>query len=188
MKRIFFMASIAVCVMVGCKSEPKDIQEEHKRIFQVESVGDASGLQQMQVSKIKQDIVCKDKKYQLIVEREPNPALPHVKSEMGVFLDNNISGRILRENGAKLFEKVFTKRDFANYLTEEYLASSVLEGLVFDDVKTGNKKTITLVASVSYPMTDLYTPFTIVISDAGNMTISNYEDEIEYTPIEQKEN
>jgi hypothetical protein len=44
------------------------------------------------------------------------------------------------------------------------------------------------VASVSYPMTDLYTPFTIVISDAGNMTISNYEDEIEYTPIEQKEN
>ena len=181
MKRIFFMASIAVCVMVGCKSEPKDIQEEHKRIFQVESVGDASGLQQMQVSKIKQDIVCKDKKYQLIVEREPNPALPHVKSEMGVFLDNNISVR-------KLFEKVFTKRDFANYLTEEYLASSVLEGLVFDDVKTGNKKTITLVASVSYPMTDLYTPFTIVISDAGNMTISNYEDEIEYTPIEQKEN
>lgn len=182
------MASIAACVMVGCKSEPKDAQEEHKRIFQVESVSDASGLQQMQVSKIKQDIVCKDKKYQLIVEREPNPALPHVKSDMGVFLDNNISVRILRENGAKLFEKVFTKQDFASYLTEEYLSASVLEGLVFDDVKTGNKKTITLVASVSYPMTDLYTPFTIVISDAGKMTISNYEDEIEYAPVEQTEN
>ena len=52
MKRIFLMASIAVCVMVGCKSEPKDIQEEHKRIFQVESVGDASGLQQMVLTKL----------------------------------------------------------------------------------------------------------------------------------------
>ena len=188
MKQIIFMAFLAVGFMAGCKSEPKNPEEEHKRIFQVESVGEQTGLQQLQVSRIKQDIVCKDKKYQLIVEREPNPALPQVKSDMGVFLDNNISVRILRENGTKLFEKVFTKRDFANYLTEEYLSSSVLEGLVFDDVKTGKKKTITLVASVSYPMTDLYTPFSIVISDAGKMTISNYEDEIEYDPVVSNEN
>ena len=188
MKQIIFLASLAACVMAGCKSEPKNTEEEHKRIFQVESVGEHSGLQQLQVSKIKQDILCKDKKYQLVVEREPNPALPQVKSDMGVFLDNNISVRILRENGTKLFEKIFTKQDFASFLTAEYLSSSVLEGLVFDDVKTGKKKTITLVASVSYPMTDLYTPFTIVISDAGKMTISNYEDEIEYDPVVSNEN
>ena len=73
--------------------------------------------------------------------------------------------------------------DFANYLTEEYLASSVLEGLVFDDVKTGNKKTITLVASVSYPMTDLYIPFKVTIDSSGKMSVRKDEDMGDYTPI-----
>ena len=103
---------------------------------------------------------------------------------MGLFVDNKISVKILRENGTKLLEKVFTKNDFAAYLTTEYLSHSVLEGVVFDDEKTGEKNVLTLVASVSYPMTDLYTPFTVVVSDAGKITISNYEDKIEFTPLE----
>ena len=185
MKQIIFLASLAACVMAGCKSEPKNTEEEHKRIFQVESVGEHSGLQQLQVSKIKQDILCKDKKYQLVVERVPNPALPHVKSEMGDFLDNNISVRILRDNGAKLFEKVFTKQDFASFLTAEYLSSSVLEGLVFDDVRTAERNEITLAASVSYPMTDLYIPFILTVSQDGKLSIALNEDIGEMTILEE---
>ena len=78
-----------------------------------------------------------------------------------------------------------------NEMLEEELKAELQEAIdedADDFEKTGKKKTITLVASVSYPMTDLYTPFSIVISDAGKMTISNYEDEIEYDPVVSNEN
>ena len=184
MKLIYFFIAFAMFIFTACKSEKKNTEEEQKRIFQVERVSENTELQQMQVSHIQQDITCKGKKYLLSVSREPNKNLPQVKSDMGLFLDNQISVKILRENGTKLFEKVFTKSDFATYLSEEYLLRSVLEGIVFDDEKTSEKNVLTLAASVSYPMTDLYTPFTIVISDAGKMSLLPYEEKVEYTPLE----
>ena len=188
MKQIYIIALLLVGLMASCKSDKKDTAEENKRMFQLESVDEHSGLQRMQVSRINQTIECKGKKFQLTVERKPDESLPHVKSDMGQFVDNSISVKITRENGTTLFEKKFTKNDFAIHLPNKYLTRSVLEGLVFDDVRTTEKKEITLAASVSYPMTDLYTPFTIIISDAGKMTITPYEDEIEYDPLESNEN
>ena len=188
MKQISILAILLMGILTGCGSSQKDTKEEQQRMFQLESVDENTGLQRMQVSRIKQDIACRGKKFQLSVERTPDDKLPHVKSDMGLLVDNSIKVKITRENGTALFEKTFTKNDFSAHLPAKYLKRSVLEGLVFDDVRTNENKELTLAASVSYPMTDLYTPFTIVISDAGKMTISNYEDEIEYTPIEQKEN
>jgi hypothetical protein len=75
-----------------------------------------------------------------------------------------------------MFSKVFTKHTFASHITPSYLPRSVLEGVVFDDVKTAENNEITLAASVSYPMTDMYIPFTIVISQEGRMSLSKDED------------
>ena len=132
-----------------------------------------------------QEISCKGKKFTLMVERVPSDDLPRVKSDMGLFADNKIKVKITRESGTALFEKTFTKNDFASFLTEKFLANSVLEGLVFDDVRTDEKKEITLAASVSYPMTDLYIPFTIVVSQEGKMSLSKDEDMGELTPIDE---
>lgn len=104
---------------------------------------------------------------------------------MGVFVDNRIVVKIFRENGASLFERSFVKNDFSSYLTTDFLRHSVLEGLVFDDMKTAENKQITLAASVSYPMTDLYIPFTIVVSQEGKMSLSKDEDMGELTPIDE---
>ena len=105
------------------------------------------------------------------------------------FVDNIIKVRITQSNGTSLFEKTFTKNDFASYLPEKYLKRSVLEGLVFDDVRTAEKKEITLAASVSYPMTDLYVPFTLVVTQNGKLSISKDEDigEIKILEEEKKE-
>lgn len=187
MKSVYFFVAFALLVLTGCKGEKKNSEEEKKRIFQVERVDENTELQQMQVSNIQQEITCKGKKFHLSVNREPGKDLPQVKSDMGLFLDNRISVKIVRENGTKLFEKVFTKSDFATYLSEEYLLRSVLEGIVFDDEKTNEKNVLTLAASVSYPMTDLYTPFTIVVSDAGKMSLMPYEEKMEYTPLEDNQ-
>lgn len=168
--------ALLVAVLAGCKDDKKNEQEEVKRIFQIESVDENTGLQRMQVSRISQEIACKGKKFTLSVERTPSDDLPHVKSDMGLFADNQIKVRITRENGTSLFEKTFTKRDFASHLTEKYLSHSVLEGLVFDDVRTTEKKEITLAASVSYPMTDLYVPFMLVVTQDGKLSILKDED------------
>ena len=181
MKQIYIIALLLVGLMASCKSDKKDTAEENKRMFQLESVDEHSGLQRMQVSRINQTIECKGKKFQLTVERKPDESLPHVKSDMGLFMDNSIKVKITRDNGTALFEKRFTKNDFAAYLSEKYLKRSILEGLVFDDVRTDAKKEITLAASVSYPMTDLYIPFILVVSQDGKLSISKDEDMGEMT-------
>ena len=186
MKQISIIALLVAVFLTGCGSNKKDTKEETRRMFQLESVDENTGLQRMQVSRINQEVTCKGKKFQLSIERTPNENLPHVKSDMGLFVDNSIKVKIVRENGTTLFEKQFTKNDFASYLPEKYLKRSVLEGLVFDDVRTAEKKELTLAASVSYPMTDLYIPFVLVVSQDGRLSISKDEDMAEMTFLEEE--
>ena len=181
MKQIYIIATVVMAFLTGCKSEKKEAQEEVKRMFQIESVDEKTGLQRMQVSRINQDISCKGKKFRLSVERIPSDELPRVKSDMGLFADNVIKVKITRENGTALLDKTFTKGDFFGHLSEKYLKHSVLEGLVYDDVRTAEKNEITLAASVSYPMTDLYVPFVLVVSQDGRLSISMDEDMGEMT-------
>ena len=187
MKQIYLVAMLVVGVLAGCGNNKKEQKEETQRMFQLESVDENSGLQRMQVSRIQQEIACKGKTFQLSVERTPDDKLPQVKSDMGLFVDNTIRVKITRGDGSALFEKSFTKNDFAAYLPEKYLKRSVLEGLVFDDVRTEEKKEITLAASVSYPMTDLYIPFVLVVSQDGRLSISKDEDMGEMTILDDAE-
>ena len=187
MKQVYIIAALVLGLMTGCSGNKKDAHEEAKQMFQIERVDENSDLQKMQVSRINQEIACKGKKFKLSVERVPDGNLPHVKSNMGLFMDNSIRVKIARENGTTLFEKKFTKGDFAAYLPAKYLKRSVLEGLVFDDVRTNEKKEITLAASVSYPMTDLYIPFIVVVSQDGRLSISKDEDMGEMTFLENSE-
>jgi len=187
MKKIYVLSLLLMGILTGCGSNKKDSKEETQRMFQLENVDENTGLQRMQVSKVKQEIVCKGKKFQLSVERAPDDKLPHVKSDMGLFVDNSIKVKVTRDNGTTLFEKTFVKNDFASYLPDKYLKRSVLEGLVFDDVRTEEKKEITLAASVSYPMTDLYIPFVLVVSQDGRLSISKDEDMGEMTLLQADE-
>lgn len=187
MKWIFYVfALIAVCLVVGCGGKKTDSPKEERQIFQIDSVDEHTGVQRMQVSHISQTVDYKGKKFKVLIDRIPDDALPVVKSDMGTFADNRVSVKIMRENGALFFSKTFTKNDFASYLPAEYLLHSVLEGVVFDDEKTLNNKKLTLAASVSYPMTDLYVPFTLVVSQNGNFSITKDEDMGELTPLEEE--
>ena len=50
-------------------------------------------------------------------------------------------------------------------------------------MKTREGKNIILAASVSYPQTDLYIPFSITITPEGKMSISKNEDMEELPPM-----
>ena len=72
MKQISILAILLMGILTGCGSSQKDTKEEQQRMFQLESVDENTGLQRMQVSRIKQDIACRGKKFKLSVERPPD--------------------------------------------------------------------------------------------------------------------
>ena len=181
----YLVVCLSAFFLIGCGGNKQSNEEENRRIFQIDSVDQHTGIQRMQVMHIKQVIACNGKKYNLVIDRLPADELPAVKSEMGIFADNRISVKITHENGTHLFSKNFTKNDIAAYLTTNYLNHSVLEGLVFDDVKTSENKEITLAASISYPMTDLYIPFTLIVSKDGKLSLKKDEDMGELTPMDE---
>ena len=186
-KVVYLFAMLCACFMVSCGGKKHDSKAEERQIYQIGSVDENTGVQRMQESHIDIPFVCRGQSYKLMVDRKPDSSMPVVKSDMGTFYDNRIDVKILHENGKSLFSKSFTKNDFSAHLTPEYLSRSVLEGVVFDDVKTAENKEITLAASVSYPMTDLYVPFTLVVSQSGKLILARDEDMGELTPIEEAE-
>ena len=149
MKQLYFIFVVVLCMATGCGSKKDASGDSDQHIFQIDSVDRVTGVQRMQVSRTNQDIVCNGKKYRLF---------------------------IARENGTTLFSKTFTKQNFASLIPDRYLTHSILEGMVFDDEKTSNSKNIILAASVSIPMTDLYIPFSIIITPDGKMTMERDED------------
>ena len=64
MKQIYILSLLLMGILTGCGSDKKDTKAETQRMFQLESVGENTGLQRMQVSRIKQEITCKGKKFQ----------------------------------------------------------------------------------------------------------------------------
>lgn len=133
---------------------------------------DAHGLQRMQTSNSETNFTFKGKEYHSMVSRTPDESLPHVASEMGdTYLDNKIVLRLTR-GSETILHKTFTKNDFSSVVDADFLAKSVLEGIVYN--KTTSQG-IEYAASVCYPQTDLYVPLSITITDGGSMSIKKVD-------------
>lgn len=185
----YLLLIIFACLLWNCTGKkPSSNVSDEQTVFQIDKVDEQTGLQRMQSSQFSDVIEAGGKKYQLYIERSATDSLPHVKSEMGLFADNRVVLIIKRNDQSNLYNKIFTKRDFASLLTESYLEKSVLEGLVFDHEKTESANgNIVLAASVSFPMTDLYVPFTIIITPSGKMSIERDEEAVDVPLSEQPE-
>lgn len=183
MKQLYFLFIVVLVVMSSCGGKKETAGNTEHLMFQIDSVDHVTGLQRMQVSRINQNIVCSGKKYNLFIERAPSDSLPSVKSDLGLFADNRIVVKITRENGSKVFARTFTKQNFSEYMNADNLRHFILEGIVFDEEKTNAGRNIMLAASVSYPQTDLYIPFSITITPEGKMNIAKNEDMEELTPL-----
>ena len=173
MKQIYFLFVVLLVVMAACGGKKETSVDAEQLMFQIDSVDHVTGLQRMQVSRIDQHIVSGGKKYNLFIERAPSDSLA----------DNRIVVRISRENGSRVFAKTFTKQSFSGFVSADHLRHFILEGVVFDEEKTREGKNIILAASVSYPQTDLYIPFSITITPEGKMSISKNEDMEELPPM-----
>ena len=137
------------------------------------------------------DVEWLDRSYQVDIRRMADDSLKMVKDETGQkFVDNRIRLKVIRQDGSVFFSRTFTKADFNDYLDEDYRATGILEGLVFDRVDgyqlifagsvchPQTDEYIPLVyqlifaGSVCHPQTDEYIPLVITLSNFGDVTIS----------------
>ena len=115
------------------------------------------------------DVQWLGKEYQVTINRVSDGELPMVKDETGQqFIDNRITVRILRSDGSEFFSRVFTKSDFTAQLDDDYRATGILEGIVFDKTDGNN---ILFAGSVSHPQTDEYIPLVVSVTNFGEVSI-----------------
>ncbi len=165
-KGLHLLLLTVVIVASACGGKTSGNQEGGLAVLQ--GTTDAKGNQRMQVSNAEQTFAYKGKEYTSQVSRTPDESLPLVKNESGdTFVDNTISLRLLRGSEV-IYNKTFTKSDFATLIGSDFLSKSVLEGIVY------NKTTpqgIVYAASVCYPQSDLFIPISITITADGHMTM-----------------
>ena len=162
-------AYLSAFVAAGCGGK---VNSKKESVLATQDSVDARGIQRMQTSKSEIDIKFKGKDYRSFVSRTPDESLPHVTNEMGdTYMDNKIVLRLTR-GGESVFNKTFTKNDFSSVVDADFLAKSVLEGIVYD--KT-TPQGIVYAASVCYPQTDLYVPLSITITADGKMSIQKVD-------------
>lgn len=168
---------VTVVAVIACNGGKEKTKGDVEVVMQ-DSV-DAHGLQRMQESTGEMDFKFKGKDYHSVVVRTPDEALPHVTNEMGdTYVDNKITLRLTR-GSEQVFNRTFTKTDFASVVDADFMSKAVLEGIVYD--KT-SPEGIIYAASVAQPQTDLYIPLSITITADGHMSISKVDNLEEETP------
>lgn len=171
MKKLIYLLWLPwVVAVTSCGG--KSGSSEKESVLATQDSVDAHGLQRMQTSKSEMDFKFKGKDYHSLISRAPDESLPHVSSEMGdTYIDNKIVLHLTR-GGETVLNKSFTKNDFSSVVDADFLAKSVLEGIVYD--KT-TPEGIVYAASVCYPQTDLYVPLSITIATDGKMSIKKVD-------------
>ncbi len=187
MKKVYYVCLVLLVGASGCGKRVENAVTTEQRMFQIDSVDQVTGVQRMQVSRVEQEITCNGVKYALFIERTPSDSLSQVHTDLGIFIDNRINVRITRADGRLVFAKMFTKQDFSEWVEADDLRYFILEGLVFDEEKTADGKNIVLAASISYPQSDLYIPFSLTVTPEGKMHIVRSEDMEEFSPLSNEE-
>ncbi len=169
----YYLLIIIAALLCSCSNKENEQKHSNQLIFQLDSTESNSGIQKLQASSLEQNISVNGKNYILFINRTPSDSLPSVKSESGIFYDNKIVVKIIDSTNRKnIFSKTFTKKTFQEYLNDDFKKNAILEGVVFDSEKSKKDKNITLAASISFPLSDLYIPFTIKIVNGSIANIS----------------
>jgi hypothetical protein len=167
----FITTIIFIFLLVACSGK-KDGKKDDTRVL-MENITDSQGIQRMQPSVTTETVEHNGKNYTIALSRFADDTLPLVESEVGdKFVDNKITLHIL-EGSKEIFNKTFTKDDFASIVGSQFLKKSMLEGMVYDS--ESSSRGLSFAVSVSYPQTDLFFPITVTISNSGKMSMKKEE-------------
>ena len=163
---VMITVALGTAMLTGCKQK----KQTEDIIVQKTEVPKIQAPIRMQDYNQVKDIQWLDRGYQVNIRRTADDSLRMVKDETGQkVVDNGIRLQVIRQDGSVFFSQTFTKANFNDYLDDDYRATGILEGLVFDRVE-GHQ--LIFAGSVSHPQTDEYIPLVITLSNFGDVSIS----------------
>ena len=166
MLAVMITVALGTAMFTGCKQKK---QMGDIIVRKTEKPKPQAPIRMQDYNQVK-DVEWLDRSYQVDIRRMADDSLKMVKDETGQkFVDNRIQLKVIRQDGSVFFSRTFTKADFNDYLDDDYRATGILEGLVFDRV---DGYQLIFAGSVSHPQTDEYIPLVITLSNFGDVTIS----------------
>lgn len=159
--------------MTACVSKgEKNAEQKSSTTMALQDSVSAGEIHRMQSSDTEVNIKFKGKDYRSRILRTPDETLPHVTNETGeTYIDNKILLQ-LTSGDKSVFERTFTKKDFASAVDSAFLSKAILEGIVYDKVTSEG---FVYAASVCYPNTDLYVPLSITVFPNGKIDIKQLD-------------
>lgn len=106
--------------------------------------------------------------YSYDILRTPCDSLQKVKDDMDDLYRDNTIRLTLRRDGAKYFDKTFTKATFAKDIEKDFYNNAILDGIRFLKAEPGQGLVFSF--AVSYPDSDMSVPFLMTITDSGSFT------------------
>lgn len=174
MNNLIKFLGIACSVALFCACGNKQV-EQSGGYEQFEQPDTTNMVQRMKDYYYTDSIVNGNNHFVYDITRKADDTMPVIKNDdKELFADNYICLKV-NKNGKEIFNKTFTKNTFKAYLSQTFYEESILEGMAFNKTEGQN---IHFIASVSYPNTDLFTLFTIIIAPDGTYIIKE-EDNLE---------
>lgn len=164
MRKLLTLLSITAVLCLGCGPQ----KAKHSGYSEYEQPDTASKVQRMSDYRYSADITDGDTRYSYVITRKANDSVPLIKGEGNELYADNYVKLVIKKNGNDFFNKTFTKNSFRNFMDRKFHANAVLEGMAFDRIVPEGLR---FASSVSYPATDMFLPFFIIVSRNGSVQI-----------------
>ena len=156
-----------ICLLVSafCSCDYKADQKEGQRAANEEQ---QASVHRMKDYDLRDSVTLGSHLFVYTIHREADDSLKVVVDENGdKFVDNYYDLKILKD-GTDFFRRRFTKLSFGSQLDESFRKNGILDGFRFMSAKEGK---LTFGVCVSFPESDMSTPFVLTIGPDGSFTL-----------------
>lgn len=170
MKQLYFGFLLMMALLQACGS--KTVSNEYSvGANEYDTTASEDGIQRMSPYHYSDTIRTNGKAYVYTIHREASDSLPVVTDDEGNKYADNVYTLSIRQGGQTVFNRQFTKKTVASYLSKDFQQNGILDGMMCDKSLPGLRFAI----SVSLPQSDMFEPLLLQVDTYGGMTISRDE-------------
>lgn len=176
-KKIWFTLGLAMwLVSCGQKAASSAHSEETIKasVQAADDLYNLEGVQQLDPLHMEETVVVNERQYRYEITRTPSDDMPLVAADYSpkAKFKDNIATLKIWSGDRQIFNKSFSKKDFANLVESDMLNRSILRGFAYE---TEFQDGLQFVMSVGYPQDDeMYVPLMLRVKSDGTSAIERH--------------
>ena len=163
MKLKYLISLFAALALTACQPQSKPAGEA-----QTEAEPVADPLHRTPEFNLRDSLQVGSHQWVYTIRRQSDDTLPIVTDEEGQRHADNFYQLDISRDGSAFFSRRLTKQDFASRLSQEFRQYGILDGCRFNRYEDGK---LHFTFCVSYPESDEYSPFLLIIGPDGSCAI-----------------